>query len=56
MSAMLPQAAGEILPDGQPVRFDSPSAAQHAGIFAVYQTINLISGRSMAETARCVTP
>ncbi|WP_133667805.1 hypothetical protein [Paraburkholderia sp. BL10I2N1] len=48
---MLPQAAGEIPPDGQAVRFDSPTAAQHADIFAVCQTINLISGRSAAERA-----
>jgi ABC-type sugar transport system ATPase subunit len=55
MSAIFPQAAGEILFDGPPVRSDRPPAAQLAGICAVYQTINLISGRSAAGTARCIT-
>ena len=44
------QAAVKILLDRPPVRFDSPPAAQLAGICAVYQTVNLNSGRSVAES------
>ncbi|WP_419759682.1 sugar ABC transporter ATP-binding protein [Acidisoma sp.] len=40
--------AGEILLDGKPVAFDSPRAAQAAGVAAVYQEINLIPERSVA--------
>ncbi|WP_323123296.1 sugar ABC transporter ATP-binding protein [Burkholderia alba] len=40
---------GEIRVDGAPVAFDSPRAAQRAGICAVYQEINLIPERSVAE-------
>ncbi|KPD14705.1 hypothetical protein [Paraburkholderia nemoris] len=53
MSTMPPPVAGEILRDGQPTHFDC-TAATHAGIFAVYQTINLIPAHRMAGTARCI--
>ena len=41
-------SSGEMLLDGKPVSFDSPRAAQHAGVAAVYQEINLIPERSVA--------
>jgi ribose transport system ATP-binding protein len=41
-------SAGEILLEGNPVSFDSPRAAQVAGVAAVYQEINLIPERSVA--------
>jgi monosaccharide-transporting ATPase len=41
-------SSGEIRLDGRPVSFDSPRAAQAAGIAAVYQEINLIPERSVA--------
>ena len=41
-------SAGEIRLDGKPVLFDSPRAAQAAGVAAVYQEINLIPERSVA--------
>ncbi len=41
--------AGEIRLGGDPVRLDSPRAAQQHGISAVYQEINLIPERSVAE-------
>ena len=40
---------GEILLDGRPVSFDSPRTAQAAGVAAVYQEINLIPERSVAD-------
>ncbi len=40
---------GEIRLDGTPVRFASPKDAQLAGVAAVYQEINLIPERSVAE-------
>ena len=39
--------AGEIRLDHEAVAFDSPRAAQHAGVAAVYQEINLIPERSV---------
>jgi simple sugar transport system ATP-binding protein len=41
--------AGEIELDGQPVHFNGPLQAQHAGISTVYQEINLIPNLSVAE-------
>ncbi len=40
---------GEMLVGGQPARFASPREAQLAGVAAVYQEINLIPERSVAE-------
>ncbi len=40
--------AGELSFDGAAVSFDSPRAAQRAGVCAVYQEINLIPERSVA--------
>ncbi|MBE7209428.1 MAG: sugar ABC transporter ATP-binding protein [Gluconacetobacter diazotrophicus] len=44
-----PDPGGEILLDDRPVAFDSPRAAQAAGVAAVYQEINLIPERSVAD-------
>ncbi len=41
-------SSGEIRLHGAPAQFDSPRAAQAAGIAAVYQEINLIPERSVA--------
>jgi simple sugar transport system ATP-binding protein len=41
--------AGEIRLAGTPVRFDSPAAAQAAGISTVYQEVNLCPNLSVAE-------
>jgi monosaccharide-transporting ATPase len=41
--------AGEILLAGQTVHFADPRASQRAGVRAVYQEINLIPERSVAE-------
>ncbi len=41
-------SSGDIRLRGAPVRFDSPRAAQAAGVAAVYQEINLIPERSVA--------
>lgn len=40
---------GTVVLDGVPVAFDSPRAAQQLGVCAVYQEINLIPDRSVAE-------
>jgi hypothetical protein len=45
----------DIRPDGPAVRFDYRPIAQHAGIWALHPKIKLISRRSVARTARCVT-
>ncbi|WP_321871990.1 sugar ABC transporter ATP-binding protein [Paraburkholderia tropica] len=41
--------AGTLALDGASVAFDSPRAAQRAGVCAVYQEINLIPERSVAD-------
>jgi ribose transport system ATP-binding protein len=40
---------GEVLLDGEPVRFKSPQDAQKAGIFTVYQELSLFPTLSVAE-------
>ena len=46
----LPQGLrGEIRFDGRPIEFASPQAAQRGGISTIYQEINLIPYRSVAE-------
>ena len=40
---------GEIFLEGQGVNFHSPEEAQHAGVVAVYQEVNLLMFRSVAE-------
>jgi len=49
LTGMHPPSSGEILLDGEPVRFGSPREARLAGVAAVYQEINLIPERSVAE-------
>ncbi len=41
--------AGTVVFDGQPVDFRSPIAAQRAGVSTIYQEINLVPYRSVAE-------
>jgi ribose transport system ATP-binding protein len=40
---------GEIFLEGKPVNFRSPEDAQHAGVVAVYQEVNLLMFRTVAE-------
>lgn len=40
---------GGLFMDGQPVHFADPRASQQAGVSAVYQEVNLIPERSVAE-------
>lgn len=40
---------GEMYVEGKPVDFRSPQDAQHAGIVAVYQEVNLLMYRTVAE-------
>lgn len=41
--------AGSVLLQGEPVNFHSPQAAQAAGVSTIYQEINLVPYRSVAE-------
>ena len=41
--------SGSILFAGQPIDFTSPQAAQRGGISTIYQEINLVPFRSVAE-------
>ena len=49
LAGVYPPSAGEILIDGQPVRFDSPARARAAGISAVYQELTVLPGLTVAE-------
>ncbi|MDI1243417.1 MAG: sugar ABC transporter ATP-binding protein [bacterium] len=40
---------GEMFLEGSPVNFRTPEEAQHAGVVAVYQEVNLLMFRSVAE-------
>ena len=40
---------GEMFLNGQPVNFRTPEDAQHAGVVAVYQEVNLLMFRTVAE-------
>ena len=40
---------GRMLLEGQPVQFDTPAAAQAAGVIAVHQEIHLVGHRTVAE-------
>ena len=41
--------AGEVVFDGRPVRFKGPHEAQLGGIATIYQEVNLVGYRSLAE-------
>ena len=41
--------AGEVVLEGRPVRFASTHAAQLGGIATIYQEVNLVGYRSLAE-------
>ncbi len=43
------QDGGDVLLNGEPVRFTRPKDSQNAGISTVYQEVNLIPERSVAE-------
>ena len=49
ITGALPLSAGELRLDGEVVRFGSPYDAQHAGVSAVYQEIDLLPNLSVAE-------
>jgi galactofuranose transport system ATP-binding protein len=49
LTGALPLDAGEIRLEGRPVLFGSPLEAQHAGVSAVYQEVNLCPNLSVAE-------
>ena len=49
LAGVFPPDAGEIVLAGQPVCFDSPRAAQQAGIAIIFQELNLVPHLSIAE-------
>jgi len=49
MTGAYSRDAGEIRLEGRPVEFHTPEAAQAAGVVAVYQEVNLLSFRTVAE-------
>jgi len=49
MTGAYSRDGGEIVLEGKPVNFRSPEDAQHAGVVAVYQEVNLLTFRTVAE-------
>ncbi len=49
LTGALRRDGGEIVFDGQPIAFTSPLAAQEGGISTIYQELNLVPLRSVAE-------
>jgi len=49
MTGAYHRSAGEMFLDGQPVSFETPSAAQRAGVTAVHQEVHLLPHRTVAE-------
>jgi galactofuranose transport system ATP-binding protein len=49
MTGAYSRDAGEIRLEGRPVEFHTPEDAQSAGVVAVYQEVNLLSFRTVAE-------
>ena len=47
---------GEMLLDGQPVRFASPAAANRAGIVCIFQELSLIPDLSVADNIAISNP
>jgi galactofuranose transport system ATP-binding protein len=49
MTGAYSRDGGETFLEGKPVNFRSPEDAQHAGVVAVYQEVNLLMFRTVAE-------
>src|SRR5688572_12444404 len=49
MTGAYSRDGGEMFLEGRPVNFRSPEEAQHAGVVAVYQEVNLLMFRTVAE-------
>ncbi|MGH9901886.1 MAG: ATP-binding cassette domain-containing protein, partial [Pyrinomonadaceae bacterium] len=49
LSGVYQPDAGRILLDGAPVRFDTPRAAEGAGVAIIHQELNLVPALSVAE-------
>lgn len=49
MTGAYSRDGGEMFLEGKPVYFRSPEDAQHAGVVAVYQEVNLLMFRTVAE-------
>jgi ribose transport system ATP-binding protein len=49
VTGMVAPTGGEVLLNGQPVRFSSPYAARRQGITAVYQELSLVPDMTVAE-------
>lgn len=49
MTGAYTRDAGEVLLEGAPVNFRTPQDAQRAGVVAVYQEVNLLMFRTVAE-------
>lgn len=49
LAGVFPPDSGEVLLEGQPVRFRNPRAAQEAGVSIIFQELNLADNLSVAE-------
>ncbi|MBP6494534.1 MAG: sugar ABC transporter ATP-binding protein, partial [Rhodoferax sp.] len=56
MSGVVQPDAGEMILDGQPVRFRDPAAANRAGVVCVFQELSLIPHLSVADNISISNP
>ncbi len=49
LAGVLPPDSGEVLLEGQPVRFRSPREAQEAGVSIIFQELTLVPSLTIAE-------
>ena len=49
MCGAIPDYQGQMLLNGQPIRFSSPHSAQKAGVATVFQELDLVPGLSVAD-------
>ncbi len=56
MSGVVQADAGEMILDGQPVRFRDPAAANRAGVVCVFQELSLIPHLSVADNISISNP
>ena len=49
LGGIVPRTAGEIVFEGQPVEYTTPSAAQHAGIAIIHQELSMMPSLTVIE-------
>ena len=56
MAGVVAPDEGEMILDGRPVRFNSPAAANRAGIVCIFQELSLVPDLSVADNVAISNP